>query len=174
MCRHHWSRGVRGHAPSENFDILYRRSILWRKQLYILQCLPIWKNKHFFLKFYKLSTHKLSQSKKMKTMSLKRAFWRYLKRFGTAEKNENIVSKACVLTVFETIWNSREIDGNNVSKACILVVFETIWKKILRAMNLNGASLRYFVRYFELHTLNHSYRISTVIFSNSIISAASY
>ena len=54
--------------------------------------------------------------KTLKTiMSLKHAFWRYLKWFGTAEKNENNVSKACVLTRFETIWNCRENLENVVS-----------------------------------------------------------
>ena len=33
--------------------------------------------------------------------------WRYLKPFGTAEKNENSVSKACTVTVFETIWTAE-------------------------------------------------------------------
>ena len=48
-------------------------------------------------------------------MYLKHAFFRYLERFGTAErKNENNVSKVCILVVSETIWNCREIDENNV------------------------------------------------------------
>ena len=39
----------------------------------------------------------------LKTLSLKHAFWRYLKRFRTAEKKpENNVSKACILAVFAT------------------------------------------------------------------------
>ena len=41
-------------------------------------------------------------------MSLKHTFLQYLKRFGAAEKNENNVSKAYILTVFETIWSCRE------------------------------------------------------------------
>jgi len=45
---------------------------------------------------------------KMKIMSLKHTFLQYLKRFGTAEKNENNVSKAYILTVFKTIWSCRE------------------------------------------------------------------
>ena len=61
-------------------------------------------------------------------MSLKHAFWWYLKRFGTTENIfENNVSKACILTVFEKIWNCRETNENNVSKTCILTVFKTIW-----------------------------------------------
>ena len=59
----------------------------------------------------------------MKTMSLKHALWRYLKRFGTAEKS----LKACILTLFETIWKFKEFFKNNVFKACILMVFETNW-----------------------------------------------
>jgi len=39
---------------------------------------------------------------------------------------------------------------NNVSKACILMAFEKIWKKILKAMNLNGAFSRYLIGYFNL------------------------
>ena len=51
---------------------------------------------------------------------------RYLKRCGTAEKkNENNVSKACIVTVFETIWKCREKDERNVTKACIVTGFET-------------------------------------------------
>jgi len=43
---------------------------------------------------------------KIENMSLKHAFWWYLKQFGTAErKNENRDGKWCILTVFETIWN---------------------------------------------------------------------
>jgi len=29
--------------------------------------------------------------------------------------------------VMETIWNYRETDESNVSKACIITGFETIW-----------------------------------------------
>jgi len=35
---------------------------------------------------------------------------------------ENNVSEACILMVFETIWNCRENFENNVSKECILTV----------------------------------------------------
>ena len=45
----------------------------------------------------------------------------------TPVKNENNVSKACILTVFKTIWNCREHFINNFFKACALNVFETIW-----------------------------------------------
>ena len=41
--------------------------------------------------------------------------------------NENDVPKACIVVVFQTIWNCKEIDESNVSKACILTGFETIW-----------------------------------------------
>ena len=77
-------------------------------------------------------------------------FWPYLKwYFGTAETIlktrksvqsdtiwklcENNVSKACVLTVFKTIWNCREHFENNVFKACALKVFEAIlnFRKII-------------------------------------------
>ena len=33
-----------------------------------------------------------------------------------------------IWTVFGMILNCREIDENNVSKACIVTVFKTIWK----------------------------------------------
>ena len=74
------------------------------------------------------------------------------------------VSKACILVVFEKIWNCTKIIENNVSKACIIVLFETIWncskdenkdayacnmtrfdttfwlaENVLKAMKLNGA-----------------------------------
>ena len=52
------------------------------------------------------------------------AFWHYLKGFGTAETFfENNVSKACILTVLNTIWNCREHFKNNVFKACARKVF---------------------------------------------------
>ena len=42
-------------------------------------------------------------------MSLKREFWHYLKRFGSSEKkNENNVSKACILTL-KRFWNSEKM-----------------------------------------------------------------
>ena len=44
----------------------------------------------------------------IKTMSLKNAFWHYLKRFGIVEKHEKNLSKECILTEFETIWNCRK------------------------------------------------------------------
>ena len=67
--------------------------------------------------------------KLLKTRFLKHAFWRYLKRFRTAEKiwKTLIVSKACILTVFETIRNYREMKTLIVSNACILMVLEIIW-----------------------------------------------
>ena len=40
------------------------------------------------------------------TMSLKHALWRYLKRFGTADKNENNVSKSMH---WDGIWNNLEL-----------------------------------------------------------------
>jgi len=49
------------------------------------------------------------------------------KSYYFSEHFENNVSKACILMVFETIWNCRESNENNVSKACILTLFETIW-----------------------------------------------
>ena len=77
---------------------------------------------------------------------------RYLKRLGNAEKilKTFIVSKAIILTVFETIrnyrekwkrclykayvltlfeiiWNLRDNFANKVPKACILIVFGSIW-----------------------------------------------
>jgi len=59
-----------------------------------------------------------------------------LKRFGTAEKNENNVSKSCVLTLFERIWNCREKFENSVSKACILMVLKRFGtaEKILKTL----------------------------------------
>ena len=127
MCRHHWSRGVRGHAPSENLTsyiaaaaFLGHFKAYFEENKYILCSVCQYEKKTFLFKVIQ-TLHTQIKPK---------------------QKNENDVSKACILTVFETIWNSREIDGNNVSKACILVVFETIWKNILRAMNLNGTSCR--------------------------------
>ena len=42
-------------------------------------------------------------------------------------KNENNVSKVCILVVSETIWNCREIEENNVHlKHAFFAVLETI------------------------------------------------
>ena len=68
----------------------------------------------------------------MKTMSLKNAFWQCLKRVGTAEKNENIVSRACIVTGCEPI-GTAEKNENKDCKWCILVVFETIWNFYVKA-----------------------------------------
>ena len=111
------------------------------------------------------------QRKYLKTTSLKHAFWRYLKRFGTAEKQmktmtlnhafwriwndsepqksfENNVSKACILTVFKTIWNCREHFENNVFKARIMVVSVTIWN--CREIDENNLHLKHaFLRYLK-------------------------
>jgi len=57
------------------------------------------------------------------------------------EHFENNVFKACALNVFGTIWNCREIIENNVSKACILAVFETIWN--CRVFMLKEMSLKH-------------------------------
>ena len=89
---------------------------------------------------------------KMKTMYLKRAFWWYLKRFGTAIRKkqymfdlikgveawrrptfhwkcENKDGNCCILTLFETIfWNNKEKNENKDSKWSIQTVFKTILK----------------------------------------------
>ena len=67
--------------------------------------------------------------KQMKTMSLKHAFWRYLKRFGTVGKiwkHENKDAYACNMTRFNTIFWLAE--------------------QILKAMKLNGAFWRVYAR----------------------------
>ena len=53
----------------------------------------------------------------------------YLKRLGTAEKilKTFIVSKAIILTVFETIRNYREKWKRCLYKAYVLTLFEIIW-----------------------------------------------
>ena len=93
---------------------------------------------------------------KMKTMSLRHAVWRYLKRFKTAmRKNstcfdlikrvetfhckcKNKDGNCCILTLFETIfWNNREIFENKDDKWCILTLFDTIFwfaEKFWKAM----------------------------------------
>jgi len=46
--------------------------------------------------------------------------------FGTAEKKKNNVTKACIQTVFETIWNCKNekiLKTLIVSKACVLTLF---------------------------------------------------
>ena len=87
--------------------------------------------------------------------------WWYLKRFGTAEKkHENNVSKACIVTAFQTIWDCRErkktwtvdSDGfwndlelqrkneNNVSRACIKLwrYFKRFWTAAKKKENKDG------------------------------------
>ena len=64
---------------------------------------------------------------------------RYLKRCGTAEKkNENNVSKECILTLFET---ADFLCESNVSKTFILTVFEKIGncRNLLTTMSLKHA-----------------------------------
>jgi len=47
--------------------------------------------------------------KNMNTTSLKHALSQYLKQFVSAQKIlKTIISKACILTVFQTIWKCRE------------------------------------------------------------------
>ena len=81
---------------------------------------------------------------------VERALCWYLKRFvtsenilktrsklGTAEKerkNENNVSIACIVTVFEPILNCPEQIENKFSKSCIVMVLETIWNCRKRKM----------------------------------------
>ena len=80
----------------------------------------------------------------LKTMSLRHAFWWYLKRLVNCRENiESNVSKACILTVFKTIWNCREHFKNNVFKACALKVFETIWncREKIRRTNIYKACI---------------------------------
>ena len=58
-------------------------------------------------------------------MSLKHVLWRYWKRFGTAEKSLKTMSLKHAFwrrTLVETVWNSRK-NENNVSKECILMLF---------------------------------------------------
>ena len=57
-------------------------------------------------------TTRITSETILKTTSLKHAFWRYLKRFGTFYTH---FFKAYALKVFETIWNCREKNENNVS-----------------------------------------------------------
>jgi len=55
---------------------------------------------------------------------------------------ENNVSKACIITVFETIWNKD-------AYACNMTRFDTIFwlaENILKAMKLNGAIWRFYAR----------------------------
>ena len=97
-------------------------------------------------------------------------------RGGGRATNENNVSKACILMVFKTIQNHRNIFENNVSKtvwhylkrfgtaeniwkiwkhqnkdayACNMPRFDTIFwlaEKTLKAMKLNGAFWRFCAR----------------------------
>jgi len=77
-------------------------------------------------------------------MSLEHAFSRYLKRFGTAEKNMKTMSLNHAFLWY--LEHQRNRWKQCIYKACILMVFETIWKKILKALKLNGAFCRYFIR----------------------------
>ena len=52
MYRHHYSRRVRGHVPSENVDILYLRSC-------ILEHFKAYFEGFFYIFICKLSTHKI-------------------------------------------------------------------------------------------------------------------
>ena len=71
------------------------------------------------------------------------------KSYYFSEHFKNNVSKACILMVFETIRNCREIIENNVSKVCILVVSETIWncRKIWKECTSKACILTYLKRF---------------------------
>ena len=85
-----------------------------------------------------------------KTMSLKHAFWWYLKRFGTAEKQMKTMSLKHAfwwyLKRFGTvgkIWKHENKDAY----ACNMTRFNTIFwlaEQILKAMKLNGAFWRFY------------------------------
>ena len=92
-------------------------------------------------------------------------------RFGIADKNENNVSKACIMTVFETIWNCKEKmktmslthalgryfkrfgtaekKENKDGKRCIVTIFQTIWncRKKKKTRTVNGAFWRILKRF---------------------------
>jgi len=147
--------------------IAFKKNILWvTEHYYVLACLKRWSyNKTQLPKLMirsmwciatrgnvsKVCILKVFETiwncrEKMRTMSLKNAFWHFLKRFGTADffgktmalKHVfgwylkrlgnadflNNVYKTCILMIFETIWNCREKYENNVYKACTLTVFE--------------------------------------------------
>ena len=59
------------------------------------------------------------------------------------------VSKACILTVFETIWNCREHFRNNASKEYILTLRFGTADIISKTMSLKHACWRY-LKYWEL------------------------
>ena len=66
ICRHHCSKGVLGHAPSENVDILYRRScILEHFRAYFEGFLNIFcsvcQDENIFFFKCKLSTQKIQR-----------------------------------------------------------------------------------------------------------------
>ena len=121
----------------------------------------------------------LLQRQFLKTMSLKHAFWLYLKRFWNCREHfintffkasaldgiwndlklqKNYWNnKACILAVFETIWNRRKKYENKDPNACKVTRFDAIFwlaEQILKAMKLNGA----FWRFLRL-MLEHFYGI---------------
>ena len=96
---------------------------------YLIQCHEICKAKWCILT--RLETYARRLLGGARAGCLKRAFWHYLKLFGTAEKHlkTKTLFKTCILTLFETIWNCRETfeNKNVIYLTCILTLFETIW-----------------------------------------------
>ena len=71
-----------------------------------------------------------------------KGIWKDLQLQG---KHENNAFKACILMVYESIWNCRKVIENNVSKACIIAVFETIWncRKNMKAWKQGRLRVQY-------------------------------
>jgi len=65
-------------------------------------------------------------------MYIEHAFWRYLKRFGTAE---NKWKQEWYFVHSAVIWNDLDLNRNSENKdayACLLTLFETIFSSAMR------------------------------------------
>ena len=92
----------------------------------------IWNYREMFLKtrtldgaFWRYLKQFGTAEKNLKTKTVKGAFWRHLNQFGTAENF--LKTRTLNGASFETIWNCRHNFENKDAKWCILTASDTIW-----------------------------------------------
>ena len=105
------------------FEMMIKTAISKLIYVFIKSRLNILKIRTLKCGFWRYLKRFGTAEKKMKTKSLKRAFWQYLKRFGTTEKNnEHDFSKACLLVVFDTLGKCYLLH-TTIYPLCLIVEF---------------------------------------------------
>ena len=121
------SYAVRMHSQNNAMKSNNRFKIYYLKKRFLLQIVTSY-NVPFFDNVYAAVIWN-------DILELQRQFWKQSVQSDTLwnvsyycrDNFENNGSKACILTVFKTLWNCRDHCINNSFKACALKVFETIW-----------------------------------------------